>query len=87
MRAVIISLLGGAVGQVREVDAFELSLNEPLVFGPEQGQIVKTGFGRWWGRQRVWLEVGMSGIDQVIGLSQLEKGLVAPEFEVRQSLS
>lgn len=59
------------VGQVREVNALELSLNEPLVFSPEQGQIVEAGLG--WGRGGggVHLQVGQGQLDQTLRLSQL----------------
>ena len=65
-----------------KVDALELSLNKTLVFGAQQGQVVEAGPGRGWSRHRIRFDVGMNGIDQAIGLGQLQEGVLKPEFEV-----
>jgi len=60
--------------------AVKLGLDEALVFGAEQGQVVEAGFGRL-GRDGIGRDLGMGGGEEAFGLGQLQKGTLKPEFE------
>jgi hypothetical protein len=61
--------------------AIELGLDETLVFGAEQGQVIEAGFGRRWGRDGIGCYLGMGGGQQPFRLGHLQKGTLKPEFE------
>ena len=63
--------------------AIELGLDETLVFGPEQGQVIEAGFGGW-GRDGIGCDLRMVGGLQPFGPGQLQKGVLKPEFEARK---
>ena len=70
-------------GELSELDALELLLEQAFSLGAQQGQIVESFIGRD-GGDRVGFNVGMDSGDQAVQLGDLEEGVLKPDLNAAE---
>lgn len=77
-------LIRGRLGEMGKMDPGKLGLQEPLVFGPQQGQIIERRIGG--GRRGLWIggDLGMGGGDDLLRLGLLDELLLEPDLQPAQ---
>ena len=65
------------------MNGIKLLLDETLALQAQQGQVVETGVGRWFG-DRIELDVGVTGGDDFLRLSKLEESVVVPDLDASE---